>query len=402
MKNSFLNTVLFAALIQTVAGADGFGPKASGISFHHLPGDSTFSSATKVTGRALAHTAQFLAFPDDHSRRKSASVAMQAADVLQRLNLALRSAGTTLRRSVKLNICLAKESDRDAVSEAVGRVIGTAHPAVCFVAGSLTLEGALVAMDAVAVVPGQTYVPRRLKTREGLKSGHIGAHAAVLSSGRSIYVSGQAVRGTNVVDAARKTMEQLEGTLRYLDLKWQDVVQVKSFLNPVSQAGEVAQIIGEFFGDATPPQVFVEWTYKERIEIELIVDGGPMKPGLPRIDYLTPTGMTASPVFCRVTRINDGPLVYVSGISGGAGGMTTAEVFSRLKYVLKFAGSDLRHLVKATYYVSDADSSKELNAYRPKVYDPLRPPAASKAPVRSVGIADSNMTLDMIAVGLPY
>ena len=46
---------------------------------------------------------------------------------------------------------------------------------------------------------------------------------------------------------------------------------------------------------------------------------------------------------------------------------------------LEAAGSDLRHLVKATYYVTDEDASRALNELRPKFYDPARPPAASKA-----------------------
>ena len=399
--NALVKFILIGVMLQNATAAERFAPNSSGISFFQLPGDTVFSSATRVEGRALAHTSQFFPFADNHELRKGASVGMQTRDVLQRLNLALRSAGTTLRRCVKLNIYLAKENDRDAVRNEVAEFVGDAHPAVCFVAGNLAFADALVAMDAVAVAPGKSYSPRRLNTRSALESGQPGAHVAVMSVGRRVYVSGQAVRGTNTVDAARKTMAQLEGTLHYLGLNWSDVVQVKSFLDPIAETDAVARAISKFFGEATPPQVFVEWTYQDRIEIELIVDAGARKPGLPRVDYITPKGMKASPVFCRVTRINEGPVVYVSGISGGGVGMSIAQVFAKLEHVLKFAGSDMRHLVKATYYVNDNESSRQLNTHRSKIYDPVRPPAASKAPVRNVGAVGSSLTLDMIGVAVP-
>ncbi|MCA9099021.1 MAG: hypothetical protein KDA36_11565, partial [Planctomycetaceae bacterium] len=64
-------------------------------------------------------------------------------------------------------------------------------------------------------------------------------------------------------------------------------------------------------------------------------------------------------------------------------------------------GSDLKHLVKATYYCSHDSTSGALNAVRPDYYDPARPPAASKAIVPGVGHPERRITLDMIAVRKP-
>jgi hypothetical protein len=55
-------------------------------------------------------------------------------------------------------------------------------------------------------------------------------------------------------------------------------------------------------------------------------------------------------------------------------------------------------LAKATYYVSNSEASGKLNELRPKFYNPQRPPAASKALVKSVGRNEMSVTLDMIAV----
>src|SRR5207237_729436 len=96
-----------------------------------------------------------------------------------------------------------------------------------------------------------------------------------------------------------------------------------------------------------------------------------------------------------------GKRIYVSGLFGTRGGNATAqieEIFATLDGVLKKAGSDLRHMAKATYYVSDDDASGKLNELRPKYYDPSRPPTASKAQVAGVGVEGRTVTLDMIAV----
>jgi enamine deaminase RidA (YjgF/YER057c/UK114 family) len=66
--------------------------------------------------------------------------------------------------------------------------------------------------------------------------------------------------------------------------------------------------------------------------------------------------------------------------------------------VLKKTGSDMRHLVKATYYVSDDDAARWVDRIRPKVFDPVRAPAASKLMVHGVGHPQRTITIDMIAV----
>ena len=61
----------------------------------------------------------------------------------------------------------------------------------------------------------------------------------------------------------------------------------------------------------------------------------------------------------------------------------------------------VKFLVKAPYYVSADEPSRQLNAQRPRYYDPKRPPAASKATVAGTGRKGRGITLDMIAVAAP-
>jgi enamine deaminase RidA (YjgF/YER057c/UK114 family) len=205
--------------------------------------------------------------------------------------------------------------------------------------------------------------------------------------------------------ATRKTLDSLRSTLKFLGRTDQDIVQLKAFVTPMSAAEDVRQIVAEFFGgNVAPPLVLVEWESTAPIEIELVASGGPTakddRERASNVEFLTPPGMTASPVFSRVARIHRGPTIYISGLYGrkaSPGAEQVKEIFATLADALRATGSDLRHLAKATYYVADDDASRALNELRPKYFDPLRPPAASKAMVRRVGRAGKTITLDMIA-----
>ena len=46
----------------------------------------------------------------------------------------------------------------------------------------------------------------------------------------------------------------------------------------------------------------------------------------------------------------------------------------------------MSHMAKGTYYVSDHDGARWVDRVRPKVFDPKRPPAASKLRVHAMGM----------------
>ena len=104
--------------------------------------------------------------------------------------------------------------------------------------------------------------------------------------------------------------------------------------------------------------------------------------------------------------MSSGGVKYSSGMDAGSSGEVAMisiskqihAIFASLKHVLGETGSDLKHLVKATYYPAADDPSAKLNEIRPEYYDPKRPPAASKAFVAGTGFAGRTITLDMIAV----
>jgi enamine deaminase RidA (YjgF/YER057c/UK114 family) len=350
--------------------------------------DATGSSRAVVVGDVpLAHTGQLL--PLDGSGRVVGRLATeQCGKSLDDLAAALADVGSGLDRLVKVNVYAARGEDVPAIEKAFAQRFRSGRkPAVSYVVTRLAVADALVGLDAVALAG----VPRP-------PSGS--TNVAILPAGSRVYVSGQAERADSLAEATRKTLDALRLTLKHLGVDENQVVQLKAFLRPATGAADVHVDVAKFFRRRPlPPVVFVEWDSPLPIEIELIAAGGPARPGEP-VEFITPPVLRASPVFSRVARINRGPSIYLSGMYGDAGD-AAAEVngiFTDMGRLLGKCGSDLRHLVKATYYVATPEASKALDDLRPRFYDARRPPAASKAKVAGTGRTGRDLTLDMIAV----
>lgn len=297
---------------------------------------------------------------------------------------------------VKLNFVVPSDDVVPLLERALAvRFEGRDGPAVSFVTGRLPNRNARFAMDAVYTLPAAA-APKQV---EIWKDG-----SAVLPAGTRIWISGQAEKGMDLAEATRKTMASLRDSLKFLGLNENSIVQLKAFLHPMFWADDAVKEMTSFFGAGpVPPIVLVEWHSSLPIEIELIAWGGRERAGEP-LEFLTPPGMKASPVFSRIARINYGKLIYTSGLHASKADNPAAEiteVFDTLGGILTKAGSDYRHLAKATYYCTTAETVKKMGELRPRYYDPKRPPAASLAMTEGVGRAGNTMTLDMIAVPSP-
>lgn len=394
-------------LLLLLAGSSGI--VRAGPDPHYVePSGTTGTSMAVVVGPThLAHTAQLLPLDAQGQIVGKGQAAVQIEKVLDHVATALAEVRSGLDRLVKINVYATGPEVVEEVKRAFARRFrGEAKPAASYVVGTLAHPDALVALDAIAATgmdPGGEAV-RRVHCA-ALPGARGGSHVAILPAGPTVHVAGQAERG-DLAEATRKTLESLRRTLAHVGLQDAHVVQLKAFLRPMSAVGKVEKEMAKFFGDqAVPPLVFVEWSSTLPIEIELIASarGGKEKVSEP-VSYLTPPGMQASPLFSRVARINQGKTIYIGGLYGTKSQSAEdqiQEVFASLGDLLKKTGSDFRHLIKATYYVSDDEASKTLNDLRPRYYDPRRPPAASKALVAGVGLAGKSITLDMIAVTAP-
>lgn len=341
------------------------------------------AKAVVVKDAPLAHTRQVLPV-NDAGKIEAGNAQAQIDQVLDNLEQVLRRAGASLATAVKVNVYVTGGDVAAVVSRAFNKRFAglDTQPAVSLVAGKLSRPDALVAMDAVAVA-GRTTEPS--------------ADVAILPAGPRVYISGQASPGEFRM-AVTNTLKTLGANLEFLELTRADVVQAKVFLQPMSSASVVEDEIRAFFGGNAPPVVFVDWLSKTPVEIELIVKGA-HRGSRPGIEYLTPPEEKRARVFTRIVRVHDPEIIYVSGLYGaGDGAAQIRTIFDSLKNVLGRNGSDLRHLAKATYYVSDDNTSRLLNEIRPEYYEDGRAPAASKAVVPGTGLDGRTITLDMIAV----
>ena len=363
------------------------------------------AQAIRIEGAALVHTGQALPTDRSGSVDGTLSPGAQVRRALDNLARALESAGSSLDRLVRLNAVTADKRATSALaSEIKARFRLDSRPAVTLVEGKLSVEGALVALDAVAAseITGEAPVEVTWAVSPSLPGVQGGSHAAVLPNGPRSFVSGRAADGEPEL-AATDVLVQIDETLEHLGASREQLVQLRCFLRPIEAASLVESRIVEFYGGRAPPVVFVEWLNRQAIEIEAIVSAAPAQESEDArpIAYLTPPGMTASPVFSRVAQAFHPASIYVSTLNGRASGSAEQqirEMFADLAGILQQAGSDLGHLAKATYYVSDESTSTALNQIRPEFYDPKSPPAASKASVRGTSVAGRSLAVDMIAV----
>ena len=336
----------------------------------------------------LVHTTQL--FP----RTKSTDLNRQAQSLLQQLDRLLVAHGTPRGELVRVHLYATDPAARRVVEDAImAWVPGGCRPAVSAVSTRLPRAGSRVALDAI--FPANQIVASDRVTRQG-QSGFGVARSAVLPRGDAVYVSGQAVQGT-LIDATRATMKGLLETLSFLDVRHSDVAQVKCFVTPVTDGARVIEAIADCLPrGAVPPIVLVEWqSGSYPIEIELVGWRTGSRHKQP-ITYSTPPGLKASPVFSRVATIHDPYRLYTAGHVSARDRDQVAGVFDLLKQSLTPHGGGFRHLAKATYYVTNGEASQALNKIRPSLYDPQRPPAASKALVRGVGVDGRTVSIDLI------
>jgi len=319
----------------------------------------------------------------------------QAEDALDVLAEALAKVGAGLDSVARLNAYAVSNDDLAAVEAAVAARFKDAPVTLTGVVTPLARPGARVALDAVAAV-------KRASDRVDVVDGA----GAVLPAGAKVFLSGLVERGDGIVEGVGRTMDGLGAMLTHLGLGWSDVVQVKAFVQPYAErAIAEREIAARFAGGTVPPVVWVEWMQNQPAEIELVASGRSLRvaPTEP-LSFPDFPGRTRSPRYSHAAVVAAGtPLIFLDGLTPPPGLPAREQwkhVFASLGSTLFEAGSGFRHLVKATYYTSDADARRVLNEIRAVYYDPARPPAASAIGVRSVGREGVAVNVDLIAVPL--
>ena len=397
--------LIFAALVLAVTLLP-VHAQAQDIRYVEPDEEAGTSQATVVGDVPLAHTDQLMALDERGELVGAGDARRQAERVLENVGRALEEAGAGLEDVMKLNVYAATTEASDAVRSALAdRFTGEAKPAVSYVVTDLPREGALVAMDAVGVASPEhdervVYRAEELGDAPG-EQGHV----AVMPPGGKVYVSGQVAQG-KPVEAMRTSLHSMHDRLAYLGLSASDVVQVKVFLNDITDAAELEEEIAKYYRrKPAPPIVMVEWTHPgSDVEVEMIAARGQAEdvPGSEEaVSYPLPPNLRTFPTYSRVAEIHHGDIMYVSGLYGDPSKDAEGQmrdIFEQLGSIIEKAGSDFGHLAKATYYLDNWDVKGPLWDIRKENYPPERPPTSSLIPVEGVGQDGALITIDMIGV----
>lgn len=400
-----MNKYLFLFATATIGFFASPGYSASpGIEYLPLDAPPGMSQAVIVEGMPLVHTRQLFAVDRENKIADAGSVDKQIEQVLANLDAVLKDAGSGPDKLVRLNVyALSADTVASLREQLSKRLPKGVRPAITSILTPMAQRQAMVAVDAVAGTTdtGKTVTLKRCEAAGGDRQC---ADAAVLPRGGVAYLSGQPDEGAITTSAVDRSMTGLMRTLGNMKLSPEHVVQVKIFLRPVTSSAEVLREIQKFFPkQMTPPVVFVEWLAAMPIEIEMIAQAPlPEKP-TGNVRFFTPPEVRPSNTFSKAAVVQTERQIYLSGIYASApsrGEPQADDVFWQLQRLLAKTGSDLRHMAKATYYVSDDDAARWVDRSRPKFLDPDRPPAASKVMIHGMGQRQRTMTVDMIAVGV--
>lgn len=378
-------------------------PSEPSIQYVGLDAPEGVSQAVVVRGQPLVFTGQVLPLGADGSLVGEDSPEEQILQVLGNLERVLEAAASGLNRLVRLHVCVdgpeTAERFRQRLAE---RVPAENCPAMTVVVSPLSPAEAVVAVDAVATT-SQTVEQVDLQRVSGGADRSETADVAVMPAGGFAYLSGQPDKSERL-EAVGKSLDALFDMLDQLGLAQSHVARMKVFIDSADATAEVAQAIEERFPEGlAPPLVFVVWNASAPIEIELVAHRPLTETASGSVRFYTPPGVKPSPTFSRAALIEADRQIFISGLAAqqsGDGEAEVRDVFAQLEQILAETGSDLRHLAKATYYVSTDDASTMLNKLRPEFYDPERPPAASKVMVEGVGETGRGLRMDMIAVGV--
>lgn len=359
-------------------------------------------SAVVVDEMPLVYTRQLFAMDGEGRLVGEDSAEKQIEQILANLETVLKDSGSGLDRLIRVNVYALSTGIIADFHEQLGKRLGNSiRPAVTSVQSPLPHRGVLIAVDAVAGAAdaGKEVTLNRSKNVAGDDKC---ADAAVLPAGGIAYLSGHPEGFSVTTLPTTRSMTRLMKTLEQLGLAPKDVVQVKAFVNPVTTAQDILPEIQAFFPSGlTPPVVFVEWLASMPVEIEMIARLPSSDKSAEGVEYFDPPEFRPDSTFSRVALMRAPRQIYISGLYASRPSRSNTQsdlLFGQLADVLSKTGSDIRHLVKATYYTSHDDAARWIDMKRFEILDEKRPPAASKVMVHGVGLPGRTMTVDMIAV----
>lgn len=123
--------------------------------------------------------------------------------------------------------------------------------------------------------------------------------------------------------------------------------------------------------------------------------------------FLNPPTLAPPAGYSHVAEVSGGRIVFISGqvaldASGalvGPGDLAAQarQVFANLKAALEAAGTDFAHVVKLTYFLTDASKIGVVREVRDRFVDPTHPPASTAVEIRRLVREDFLLEIEAVA-----
>lgn len=276
---------------------------------------------------------------------------------------------------VKLRAFVAGNGDLRRVPSLVSEVFTEARqplPAVSVIqVGGLPLEGAQIVIEAAIT-------ERRPVNPQGIA-----------------FLSGQLVRASE--DKPRPVSEVLGESLANLRKAAgsDEVLRVTCFVSLLENNPELPGRIATAF-----PKAAINLVQLQRLFGPALAEceGVARLSAAPAdgIERLTPTGLTASPAYSEVVRVNSPKLLFTTtqqAFGSDAGAMRLA--FDRLRKMLEAVA--INQIVMAHIYTLSSQATEQFRAVRFDYYDKSRPPASTLLQFEALPSVDATLAIDVVA-----
>lgn len=127
----------------------------------------------------------------------------------------------------------------------------------------------------------------------------------------------------------------------------------------------------------------------------------------PPIRFLKPPTLNPPTGYSHVAEVSGGRLVFISGqvaldregklVGPGDLEAQARQVFANLKAALEAAGTDFAHVLKLTFYVTDASRMAVVRQVRDAFVDVRRPPASTAVQVSRLMREEWLLEVDAVA-----
>ncbi len=127
----------------------------------------------------------------------------------------------------------------------------------------------------------------------------------------------------------------------------------------------------------------------------------------PRIHFLNPPTLSPPAGYSHVAEVSGGRLVFLSGqvaldregklVGPGDLEAQARQVFANLKAALEAAGTDFAHVLKLTFYVTDAAKMAVVRQVRDAFVDVRQPPASTAVQVARLLREEWLLEVDAVA-----